>query len=391
MSSLEFKQQKRAVALPQAPPRKRKRALPAVAAGLGAEPHLNGGVTVKKLLAIFICLLLFLPGCFALPVEETRLPPPVFSAPEPVQWLTVPARQMDVVWPVSMTAAYTSARQASAFFSEAGIEVEYIFVTAGDEVYEGQILASLYMPEEVRLLEEAIRRQERLAMEITHAEERHRHSLRRAELTGIPFDDSSYIQQRGRLREQMDFLQAEVTHLSELESARYVFAPKAGTVLQALAFREGLLSTFTAVAVITDTPDTVFVLSHMHAGGIMPGDVFEMALMQGGQTYEVIAEVIDPDTLDYDPWEALVPQVFLVVADPPTALEPGTLGRITYTFVASDVIAVPTRNIRHLDDRNFVFVLENGVRRVRYIEIGLQAVDYTEVISGLEAGELIII
>lgn len=346
---------------------------------------------MKKLLAISICSLLFLSGCFAMPVEETRLPPPVFTAPEPVQWLTVPVRQMDVVWPVSMTASYTSARQELAFFSEIGVEIEYIFVTAGDEVYEGQILASLYMPEEVRLLEEARRRQARLAMEITHAEERHRHSLRRAELTGIPVDDSFYIQQRGRLQEQMDFLQAEVRHLSELESGRHAYAPKTGTVLQAMAFSEGMLSTFAAVAVITDTPDTVFILSHMHAGGIMPGDIFEMALMQGGQTYEVIAEVIAPDTLDYEPLEALVPQVFLVVADPPTALEPGALGRITYTFVASDVIAVPTRNIRHLDGLDFVFVLENGVRRVRYIEIGLQAADYTEVISGLEAGELIII
>ena len=346
---------------------------------------------MKKLLAIFISILLFLPGCFALPAEETRLPPPFFTAPQPVQWLTVPVSRRDVVWPVSMTATYTSARQASVFFSEAGIQIEDIFVSAGDEVYEGQILASLYMPEEVRQLEDAMRRQTRLAMEVTHLEERHRHSLRRAQLTEIPIDDSYYIERRGRLREQMNFLQAEVRHLSEIERARHALAPKAGTVLQAMAFAEGQLSTFAAVVVITDTPDTVFILSHMHAGGIKPGDMFEMTITQHDQSYDVIAEAIDQSTLDYEPWEALVPQVFLVVADLPTVLTPGALGRITYTFVASDVLAIPTRNIRHLDGRHFVFVLENGVRRVRYIEIGLQASDYTEVISGLIAGELIII
>ena len=347
---------------------------------------------MKKLLSVCICLLLLLPGCFALPVEETRLPPPVFTAPEPVQWLTVPVGRRDVVSSIPMTGTYTSTRQELVSFSKTGIEIENIFVTVGDEVYEGQILASLYMPEETALLEEAMRRQSRLAIEITHLEERHRQSLRRAELTGIPFDDSLYVQRRGQMREQMAFLQVEVQHLSEIERTRHVLAPKAGIVTQAMAFTEGQLSTIATIATITDTPDTVFVLTHRFAGGIMPGAIFEMTLMQGGQSYEVMSEVIDSATLDFEPGESQVPQIFLVVTDElPIVLQPGTLGRITYTFEANDVIAIPTANVRSVDDRHFVFILENGVRRLRYIEIGLQASDYTEVISGLEVEELIIV
>jgi len=347
---------------------------------------------MKKLLPIPIALiLLILPACFALPVEETRTPPPIFTAPEPIQWLTVPVARRDVAWPVTMTATYTSTRQESAFFSMTGEEIEGIFVTAGDEVYEGQILASLYKPEDVERLEEARRAQSRLATEIAQLEERHRQALRRAELTETPVDDWYYVGRRGQLREQMDFVQAEVRHLSEVERARHAIAPKAGTVIQARAFTEGDLSTLSAVAVITDTPDTVFVLAHAQAGGISPGDIFEMRLTQGGQVYDVIAEAIDPSDLDIDPGESLVPQVFLVVPDPPTMLATGALGNITYTFSAQDVLAVPTRNIRHLDGKHFVFVLENGVRNVRYIEVGLQAVDYTEVVSGLAVGELVIV
>ena len=338
-----------------------------------------------------IFFLLLLSGCFALPVEETQLPPPVFAAPEPVQWLTVPVGRRDVVWHVPMTATYTSTRQESAFFSVAGVEIEGIFVAVGDVVYEGQILASLYMPEETRLLEEAQRRQARLAMEISHLEERYRHSLRRAEVLGIPLDDVSYIRQRGRLREQMEFLQAEVAYLSGKVQAGHVTAPKAGTVIQALVFREGQLSGLAPVATVTDTPDTVFVLTHAHAGGIAPGDLFEMTVTQDGQTYHVIAEAIDPDMLDIERADTLLPQVFLVVGDLPVALAPGTLGRISYTFVANNVIAVPSGNIRQVDDRRFVFVLENGVRQLRYVEVGLQASDYTEIISGLEVGELVIV
>lgn len=345
---------------------------------------------MKRMLTIYIGFLLILSGCVFLPVEETLLPPPVFNPPQPVQWFTVPVSRRDVVVPIHMTATYTSTRQEPAFFSVFGVEVEGIFVSVGDEVYEGQLLARLYMPDKVIQLEDALRRQARLEVNIRHVEERHRHSLRRAELTETPFDDTFYLQQRARLWDQMEFLQAEVRYLDEIVNAGYVFAPKAGTVVQALAFNEGMLSTSAAVAIITDTPETVFVLSHIHAADFAPGDILEMRISQGGVEHVVTVEVVDPGTLGFEPAETVVPQAFLEVVDTSIVLEPGTRGRIVHAITAGDVIAAPTRNIQTAEDRHFVFVLENGVRRLRFVEIGLQAANYTEIVSGLEVGELLI-
>ena len=57
---------------------------------------------------------------------------------------------------------------------------------------------------------------------------------------------------------------------------------------------------------------------------------------------------------------------------------------------APEVLVVPSRVIHRYEDRTFVFVLEDGLRSLRDVEVGLVGNVYVESISGLEAGEQVI-
>lgn len=56
---------------------------------------------------------------------------------------------------------------------------------------------------------------------------------------------------------------------------------------------------------------------------------------------------------------------------------------------AEDAVLIPIEALHKAGDQYTVFVVENGVPRLRMVEIGIQDLLYAEVISGLEAGETV--
>ncbi|MBL8061961.1 MAG: efflux RND transporter periplasmic adaptor subunit [Anaerolineales bacterium] len=56
---------------------------------------------------------------------------------------------------------------------------------------------------------------------------------------------------------------------------------------------------------------------------------------------------------------------------------------------AEDAVLIPIEALHQAGDQYAVFVMENGVPRLRVVEIGIQDLLYAEVISGIEAGETV--
>lgn len=345
-----------------------------------------------------VVLPLLMTGCFALPEEDVLPLPPMIRLPESAPWQTTPVSRGDVSQHVELIAAYAAPQRVAVQFSQDDLEIAGIFVSSGDMVQEGQIIAALYTPELDEMLEEARLLERRLALEISHLAQRHALSLRIAEETDTPVDDFYYIDSRARMQEELDFLHVKITYLNEQVRESYVVSPISGVVVRAMEFIEGQVSsTRVDVAVIAEADVTavdvsIFRLSQPGAATIRPGDVFVMTVARGGGAFEVTATAIDPEEYGIEILsDTTAPYVFLVVyGDYP--FEYGTRGRITHVITyAVDVIAVPTRIVQSVEGRTFVYVMENGVRRLRYVETGFGSPDYTEIISGLEVGELIII
>jgi multidrug efflux pump subunit AcrA (membrane-fusion protein) len=55
-----------------------------------------------------------------------------------------------------------------------------------------------------------------------------------------------------------------------------------------------------------------------------------------------------------------------------------------------DAVLVPVEALHKIDGGRYtLFVMENGSPRLRVVEVGLQDITYAEIISGLEAGEIV--
>ena len=57
---------------------------------------------------------------------------------------------------------------------------------------------------------------------------------------------------------------------------------------------------------------------------------------------------------------------------------------------AENAVLVPVEALRDLGDGQYaVFVMENGEPTLRVVEVGLMDVTYAEILSGLQAGEIV--
>ncbi|MCL1844362.1 MAG: efflux RND transporter periplasmic adaptor subunit [Defluviitaleaceae bacterium] len=357
-----------------------------------------GGCKPKSV-ALFVILLL-LAGCAALPIEE-ELALPEFDAPDAVQWQTVTVHHGDVISEIVLAPIISMETRDVLRFSQVGVEIEGVFVANGDEVREGQIIAELRYPEVVERVEEARRTAARLALELEQLIERHEFALDAAEITGVPIDDASYLTGRENLERQIYFHAQEYAYLSRQNEARFVRATADGVVQNVMPFAEGLwthqtgaMAPINPVVAVLEDPERVFFrarhavdLEAYATDYIQPGARFDMTIV--GQALILETEVIDIAEYGIDDDEHIW---FRIVGDEYLIFEQGTVGRVVHVLEeVRDVIVVPSRALFRVGERDVIYVLEDSVRRMRFVETGVRGREYTQILQGIQIGDLVIL
>ncbi|MCL2527001.1 MAG: hypothetical protein FWE42_01185 [Defluviitaleaceae bacterium] len=344
---------------------------------------------MKKLTAIAICLLIILTGCFMLPVEDPVLPIPIAPVAEAHMFRTIPVMRGDVVRDLNPMATHIPSGEERHIFDISGLFFRGIYVSAGDYVQEGDVLASLYNPDIQSRLQAATRREEWLQLSLTQVGQRQAATRRIAAASGTAMDNAPYNQERTRLQGDLNLLEDELEFLQRENSRLYLHASISGTVTQVIPFAAGLVSAEgVSVATIAGHSLPVFRISHAEAAPVMDvGDYFPLTI--GDEVY--LAVVIDPVEWNLNPGREQ--DVFLAFAEEAPELPPRPRASV-HVFIAEerDVLFIPIRAVQRIDDRAFVFTLDaNGVRAIRDIEVGLRGNTSYEVINGLLEGELVII
>ncbi|MCL2202362.1 MAG: biotin/lipoyl-binding protein [Defluviitaleaceae bacterium] len=346
---------------------------------------------ISTLVRIFTLLFLagfLLSGCFALPMEEDYIPPAVFALPASPPWRTAEVARGDVVLFSTISATHQAAREEIIRFGVAGALITGVYVQVGDAVSAGDVIASLDRSGVAGDVERLIREEARLSLRIAQLNERHEHTLWMAEVSGIAVDDSFYINTRRDLREDLEMLRRELDYLRRQYENRLIRAGMDGVVTRAIVFAERSFSVFgNHVATISDQTLSIFVVSMREAQVMQPGERFEMDV--AGNL--VWVEVVDPEEMGiHRPETAWIEAI--LVADGGGVFASNAMGRIHAVFAASyDVLHVPFRAVNYVNGRHFVYVLEDGLRRLRHVEVGLEGTNYTEILDGLRLGEVVVI
>jgi len=367
-----------------------------------------------KRFATFFCLLflpLLLTGCFALPAEAPVLPPLIITQPTERIFYTVPVSRGDIRLEANPFALYMPARIESQRFAVDDIPVLGIFVSIGDEVFEGDIIAALYLPEIQRELDDLNRRRARLNLELQLLRERHDLAVSLAEEFDTSVDNASFLISRANLNDELEILNRLLAHVEQLNEERYLRATVDGVVTSAETFVEGMMSNSAqTIAIVSDQAFSAFVVQGDMAEIMSPGDRFVMTL--GGvvlaeravawmwnQTDTIgddifLMEVIDPDEFGFvraaRP-DIEVAEAFLAFVDAPPAPGFDTFARLHIPLEeVSNVLYIPANALHRYGEREFVYVLEGGIRTVRDVVAGLEGGGLVEITSGLAEGELII-
>jgi len=337
---------------------------------------------------IFLISLIFFAGCFALPVEDPVPQPPMARTLPEVRIIpTLAVARGDVVYFANILTEFVPAHEERLSFAVNGLRVTDIYVTVGDRVQAGDILAALYKPEVEEQLDAVLNREAWIRLQLDQVERQRLRALQEAEITETPVDDSPYLSQLNSLRQELALIRREYDFLHQENELRFVRASIEGVVTTRLPFTEGMVSDTSRVfATVTD--QTAF-LFRLRGADLSIGD--QVSINVNHEPF--IAEVVYRAMQDGEGDEDNEIEVYLSIIgdDIYFPVRPTGIVRIVKAE-ASDVMYIPTTALHQVAGREIVYTLNDlGIRKLREVEVGLIGNESVEIISGLEESELIIV
>jgi len=349
------------------------------------KPRIKYGVTYKGRVIFvrrlfLICLLLVFVGC-AMPDEIELLPPMVEEPREQAFWL-VPVERGDISYDASVPAIAVVPTITNQNFSLTGAPILEIFVQVGSTVHEGEIIASLDVPQVQGQFDQISSRQAAISFEIGLLNDRRQLAVNFSRPT------AGYDAMLASLNTEFTLNAELLAHVTELNEQRYLRASKDG-IISAINFDEGQMPGLSNFAGIANIAFPYFVVQGDAAADMLEGERFQMVV---GSTI-FAAEVVEPDTFGLPRSEDAENEAFLLFADVTEfpRITGATNARVLlHTEIREGVLFIPNSLLHNFEERTFVFIVEDGFRTMRDVVTGFVGGGFTEIVSGLEEGELVL-
>lgn len=343
--------------------------------------------TVSLLLALLVALMSF-SGCYFLPEEEELLEAPVVNASE-VSYTTTTATLRDLVNQVMTPGTIASGTEYKARFTDFGGNIKAIYVSAGDTVEEGQLLAefeTFELDQEIAIMEKKMER-EQLEYEI--AVEKH---------------ESAAVQQKELLDIQL--MQIELDKLYAEKDAARIYAQVAGTVSYVLTWSPGdWVNPGVTVVTIIDLSDLYIKIDPSKDVGEFligrpisiryNGEYFEGTIVRNksGRQWDENTEgaLVDENGEDIlaDASEDIIVKFNDLIP------ESSAVGNIADTLLVLDsrenVIVISANLVKTVNGAKCVYVFKDNEKVTVNVTLGLQSGSLVEITSGLEPGDEVII
>ena len=313
-----------------------------------------------------------LAGCFLLPQEERILPPPLLDTPE-IEYRVITAEPGVIEDKVTVGGVFIYPSQYSLKFRFRSGPLRGIYVGYGDDVTPGQLVADL----DTDSLELDLRRQEI--------------RVRKAELAA----ERAAARAADRFTRENAALDIELQRLhlqqlqEELDKSR-LMAPVAGEVVYIAPLGEGEpVEPFRTVIQIADPTEILLSYSGPKRSDFALGAEVAVDIRGDGYRGEV---VMTPLNVPRDAPDEMRELILIRVADLPEKVEKGDTATVVLIRARrEDVIVLPRNLVQTYLGRRFVYVLKDGLREERNVEIGIQTPTQVEVAAGLEAGEEVVV
>lgn len=316
-------------------------------------------------------------------------------------YCTVERGDIALTKPIRCT--YTQQDGQEVSFSMTGRRVDKVYVSEGDSVKKGDVLAEFdvgNLESRIEDLEYRINKNQRLleytetneALDISQAwvnflYNHYPASEKDVEKSVISIQEN-YNRQRTELQDALELDRMELSIMrQELKNSR-VYAGINGIVYGIQKDLEGSTSKEGQVIMtVIDNSKSLFETNAVeYAGYFREGETVTLTVISGSASgkYELLPYNINN-------WGEVL-QFSIYDGPATTGIDVGTGGTMYLTLDSrKNVLFVPSSAVNSADDKYFVYVAdENNMRQIRWVETGLFGDDSIEILSGLEEGEKVI-
>lgn len=340
----------------------------------------------KKRFMQFLCMvmavipLMQLGGCALFPEEEEPMPVPLVEVKQ-AEYATRSPERKTIENCVEGKAKVVAAKQVDVAFAETSGYISKLYFAYGDYVNEGDLLCSLDDPTLGEQLYEAECRAEISEMQFARLQERHANG-EIDEITWKQAELDIYIVRR------------ELQKLRDRYEGTQLYAPISGVVVYTAGVNEGAyVNARDILYSIADMSKLYVKFEEIDYVKLPLYAKCELTLDYGGEPLKYDAQVIrTPDNL---PEDAVLSDKYSVLlnleGELPEGIELGTELYLFYLIERSEnTITIPKHAIKHVGNRSFVYVLEDGYRRERDVLVGIISEYDAEILEGLDENDLVI-
>lgn len=313
---------------------------------------------------------LSLTGCYFFPAEEELLAPPTVAV-EDIAYATYTAKTKTIVSSVIASGTVTSKSEYEASFPESGGMLKKIYVTAGQYVEEGELLAELDTGELPYLYEQQKLIVEKAALTASNSEA----------------DRLQYEMEQNTLAE----------YERQLDNSR-LYAGMSGQVCYTESIKPGTAVTAYKTIVKIVDPDNLFVKYTSTSLKAFPLNGTVTITVDGedysGYVSKTPTESIEGLYDDYPNLAADTTSIFCEFTDGlPSFLTIGSLADITAILETHDNAVVISKTLVKTDgDRTYVTILdENENKKEVDVVVGIENATEAEILSGLNAGDKVVV
>ncbi len=336
-------------------------------------------------------------GCFLLPSKEVSHQ--VVIETEAVQTYDMAAViRGNVTLSKKLHCTYTELIEVEYAFKTGKSPVKYVYVSVGDAVSKGDILAKLDTSSWDAMYDNLTYEIDKMTLQLTQAKE-----LKEYDLNALSksykegtLDKTSYDNEKesiiNRYQEAIDryedALYIDRLRLEELQETldgAYIYAEFDGTISFVMQNLQDSVATANQEVIReVDSSQCAFEMT----------DPEYVQYFTEGQNITMV----DNNKNEYAATVMMVPddegnnQVFFLPTDAEAGLSVGTHASFDLIFEEREnVLMVPSSTIHTAGGRSFVYCQdENGIKMLQYVTIGLKGNSYTEITVGLSEGDTVI-
>lgn len=338
---------------------------------------------------------LLFSACGMFPAEEELPAAPVIRSYESVEYTFATVVRGDMVKTVNVSCEYVPAKKENFCFSLGGERIDQVFVTEGEAVSQGDLLAQLECESYLKNIETQEYELQTLELKREHLLEDHALALRRLDLqdaSSIKINETneSYEKQLQSIDDSLYIGRLRLQELQEDLRERQLIAGFDGSVTYAREITGNERSVEGRIVVtVADMDSTAFIVKGEDAAYFPIGTQVTITKNKEIMT----AEAVEGAALGLAGSTDDTPIAYLKLDQPDPTLESGDRASIEVVLDSrTDILYLDRDAVKTAEGRQFVYILdENGLKVMHDITTGLVSGNFVEVTGGLSEGDTVIL